>query len=160
MIIRQFEPKDAQNILDVYNYYIENTAFTFDIRPHTLSECAEWFSGFEKTYPCFVALQDGKLIGYACADEFCKKAAYASSVEVSVYLAPNNKAQGVGTNLYKALFPNLNQFHRAYAGITQPNLASVALHNKFGFISVGTFSQVGYKFDRYWDVIWYEKQLT
>jgi phosphinothricin acetyltransferase len=92
------------------------------------------------------------------------KPAYDTSVEVTIYLAPDAGGCGVGTRLYKALFEALadEDLHRAYAGIAQPerNEASVRLHERFGFRHVGTYREVGRKFGRYWDVAWYEKELS
>ena len=89
------------------------------------------------------------------------KPAYSTSVEVSVYCAPEAAGRGVGTLLYASLFEALagEDLHRAYAGITQPNEASVRLHARFGFRPIGMYEEVGRKFDRYWDVAWYEKKL-
>jgi phosphinothricin acetyltransferase len=82
-------------------------------------------------------------------------------VEVTVYCAPDAGGRGIGTLLYKSLFEALadEDLHRAYAGVTQPNEASVRHHTRFGFTHVGTYREVGRKFDAYWDVAWYEKPL-
>ncbi|WP_411135037.1 GNAT family N-acetyltransferase [Streptomyces sp. C10] len=104
---------------------------------------------------------DGALLGYATSSAFRPKAAYAPSVEVTVYCAPHAAGRGVGTLLYKALFEALadEDVHRAYAGIAQPNEASTRLHTRFGFRHIGTYTEVGRKFGRYWDVAWYQKDL-
>ncbi|MGW1978709.1 N-acetyltransferase family protein [Streptomyces sp. NPDC001889] len=103
----------------------------------------------------------GGLLGYATSSPLRPKAAYDTSVEVSVYCAPEAAGLGVGTLLYKSLFEALEgeDLHRAYAGITQPNEASTRLHTRFGFRPVGTYREVGRKFGRYWDITWYEKEL-
>ncbi|GES33835.1 N-acetyltransferase family protein [Streptomyces angustmyceticus] len=103
----------------------------------------------------------GALLGYATSSAFRPKAAYAPSVEVTVYCAPHAAGRGIGTLLYTSLFRALadEDVHRAYAGITQPNAASTRLHTRFGFRHVGTFTEVGRKFGRYWDVAWYQKDL-
>ena len=87
--------------------------------------------------------------------------AYATSVETSVYVADGWTGRGIGSSLYEFLFASLveEDLHRAYAGITLPNPVSVALHRRFGFEHVGTFREQGRKFDRYWDVAWFEKAL-
>ncbi|MGW3012297.1 N-acetyltransferase family protein [Streptomyces sp. NPDC001219] len=104
---------------------------------------------------------DGALLGYATSSAFRPKAAYGPSVEVTVYCAPDAGGRGIGTLLYKALFEALagEDVHRAYAGIAQPNEASQRLHARFGFRHIGTFTEVGRKFGRYWDVAWYQKDL-
>ncbi|WP_336052027.1 GNAT family N-acetyltransferase [Streptomyces sp. CA2R101] len=103
----------------------------------------------------------GALLGYATSSAFRPKAAYAPSVEVTVYCAPHAAGRGIGTLLYTSLFEALadEDVHRAYAGITQPNEASTRLHTRFGFRHIGTYTEVGRKFGRYWDVAWYQKDL-
>ncbi|WP_327703348.1 GNAT family N-acetyltransferase [Streptomyces decoyicus] len=104
---------------------------------------------------------EGALLGYATSSAFRPKAAYAPSVEVTAYCAPHAVGRGIGTLLYTALFEALadEDVHRAYAGITQPNEASTRLHTRFGFRHIGTYTEVGRKFGRYWDVAWYQKDL-
>lgn len=103
----------------------------------------------------------GQLLGYATSSQFRPRAAYRTSVEVSVYLAPGASGRGVGSLLYERLFAALEgqDLHRAYAGITVPNDASVRLHKRFGFELVGTYHEAGRKFGRYYDVQRYEKPL-
>lgn len=102
-----------------------------------------------------------RILGYATSGPHRPKPAYATSVETSVYVAHDAGRRGLGTLLYDALFHSLSgeDLHRAYAGITQPNEASVRLHTRFGFRHLGTFGEVGRKFGRYWDVAWYAKEL-
>lgn len=99
---------------------------------------------------------DGTVVGYATSSPHRPKAAYQTSVETSVYCDPEATGVGVGTALYESLFAALaaEDVHRAFAGITLPNVASVALHRRFGFAEVGVFAEVGRKFGRYWDVLW------
>ena len=101
--------------------------------------------------------------GYASSTQFRPKQAYDTSVETTVYLDPRHIGQGLGTKLHGTLIDLLTkerQVHRAYGGIALPNLASVALHERLGFQLVGTFKQVGYKFEGFLDVSWYEKDLS
>jgi phosphinothricin acetyltransferase len=92
---------------------------------------------------------------------FRERAAYSRSVETSVYLDPSMLGHGLGTALYAALLDELahEDVHRAYAGIALPNDASEALHRRLGFREVGTYTEVGRKFGRWWDVRWYERPL-
>jgi phosphinothricin acetyltransferase len=108
-----------------------------------------------------VAVSDGRVIGYACSSRFRHKAAYETSVETSIYLAPESVGRGAGSRLYEELFETLegDDVHRAYAGIALPNPASVALHERFGFKRVAHYTEQGRKFGRYWDVAWYERPL-
>lgn len=159
-LVRPLEPRDHRAIVALYNHYIEHTPITFDLEPYTEESRAPWFAQFDgDRWRCLVAEQAGTVIGYACSGQFRTKAAYASSVETSVYLHPDACGRGAGSALYEALFEVLEGtgVHRAYAGITQPNDASMRLHQRLGFKPCGTFREVGYKFDRYWDVAWLEK---
>ena len=99
--------------------------------------------------------------GRAHSGCFRKQAAYDPSLETSIYLDPSVTGRGLGTRLYQALFDDLvdSDFHVAVGGVTLPNTASVALHQHFGFQSVGIFREVGRKSDRYWDVQWFQKRL-
>ena len=103
----------------------------------------------------------GSISGYACTTPFKAKPAYGTSVESSVYVHPEAGRQGIGRRLYEALLPALGEHgvHRAYAGIALPNDASVRLHEHFGFKQVAHFHEVGYKFDRFWNVIWLERSI-
>jgi phosphinothricin acetyltransferase len=104
---------------------------------------------------------EGRLLGYAHSSRFRPKAAYDTSVECTVYVAPDAGGRGLGTLLYKHLFEALEgeDLHRAYAGITVPNEASVRLHHRFGFAWCGTYREAGRKFGRYHDVERFEKPL-
>jgi phosphinothricin acetyltransferase len=108
-----------------------------------------------------VAVSESVVIGFASSSRFRPKAAYETSIETSVYLAPESVGRGAGSRLYQALFKALEgeDVHRAYAGIALPNPASIGLHERFGFKRVAHFTEQGRKFGRYWDVAWYEKPL-
>jgi phosphinothricin acetyltransferase len=99
--------------------------------------------------------------GFATSSPHRLRRAYETSIETTAYVAPDATGLGVGTAMYTALFDAIagEDLHRAYAGITQPNAASVALHERFGFKRAGLYTEQGRKFDRYWDVAWYEKPL-
>jgi phosphinothricin acetyltransferase len=108
-----------------------------------------------------VAEEEGSgVLGYATTSRWRPKAAYDTTVESSVYCRPDAVGRGIGGTLYSALFESIGgeDVHRIVAGISQPNPASVALHLRFGFRQVGTFSSVGRKFGRYWDVAWFERK--
>lgn len=153
--IRAAEPADLPALLDIYNHYVLTTPVTFDIEPRTLEQRRAWFDQFSRQgrYRCFVAERRGRAIGWACSARFKEKAAYETTIETSVYLAPDAVGQGLGRALYAALFAALKDedIHRAFAGVTVPNDASVALHEKMGFECVGTYLEVGRKFGRFWD---------
>jgi phosphinothricin acetyltransferase len=106
-----------------------------------------------------VAEEDGLVIGYAGTTKFRVKPAYDTTVETTIYCSQEATGKGVGRMLYAALFEALagENINRIVAGYTLPNAASAKLHEHFGFKPVGIFSEVGFKFGRYWDVQWTEK---
>jgi phosphinothricin acetyltransferase len=161
--IRRAARTDLPALLDIYNHYVRNTHFTFDVEPRTLAQREDWFSHFgdRGRYQCFVAVEHGTAIGWSSSHRFKDRAAYDTSVETSVYLAPGAGGKGIGRKLYGALFEALarEDVHRAFGGIAQPNEASVAIHKAMGFTHVGTYQEVGRKFEKYWDVAWYQKAI-
>lgn len=162
--IRRAEQADLPALLDIYNHYVVHTPITFDLEPRTLAQRQEWFDGFGTNgrYQCFVAVRDGRAIGWACSARFKEKAAYDTSVETSVYIAPDATGRGIGRKLYSALFDHLSDkdIHRAFGGITMPNEASVGLHKAFGFEHVGTYAEIGRKFGKYWDVALFLRRMN
>ena len=163
-ILRSAQASDLPVLTDIYNYYVEHTAYTFDLDPWSLEQRESWLRGFGLSgrYRLLVAEVNGRVAGYASSARFHPKAAYESSVEVSVYLDGAFAGRGLGTLLYDRLFEELSgeDVHRAYAGITVPNPTSVALHEKFGFQLVARYDEAGRKFGRYWSVEWFEKRFA
>ncbi|MFC3572904.1 GNAT family N-acetyltransferase [Streptomyces yaanensis] len=163
--VRPGVENDLKALTDIYNHYVRETPITFDTASFTPEERRPWLLSHPEDGPhrLMVATptDSQEILGYATSSAYRAKPAYSTSVEVTVYLAPHATGRGVGTHLYKALFETLadEDLHRAYAGIAQPNEASVRLHERFGFRHVGTYREVGRKFGRYWDVAWYEKEL-
>ncbi len=161
--VRPAAEEDLKKLNDIYNHYVLETHFTFDIEPMTMERRREWFSHYASTgrYRLMVAVAGSSVVGFACSSRLRTKPAYETSVETTIYLAPEAVGHGVGSQLYDELFKSLRgeDVHRAYAGIALPNQASIALHERFGFKRVAHFTEQGRKFDRYWDVGWYEKQL-
>jgi phosphinothricin acetyltransferase len=161
--VRAATEADLDGLNDVYNEYVRTAHYTFDVEPMTADARREWFSHYGPAgrYRVFVAAAGDRAIGYASSSRYRLKAAYETSVETSIYLVAEATGLGIGAKLYAALFDGLRgeDVHRAYAGISLPNPASVALHEKFGFKRAGLYTEQGRKFDRYWDVAWYEKPL-
>ena len=138
-----------------------NTPVTFDIEPYTVERRAAWFSQFSSSgrYRLFVAEESGSVLGYAGTSRFRPKAAYETTVETSVYCAPDAVSKGIGSQLYRTLFDALRgeDIRMFVAGYTLPNPASAALHERFGFKRVGVFTENGRKCGCYWDVAWNER---
>lgn len=163
--VRPGSESDLEALTDIYNHYVRETPITFDTTIFTPEERRSWLLSHPEDGPYrLMVATDGdsqRILGYATSSPYRAKPAYATSVETSVYVAPDAGRRGIGTLLYDALFKALadEDVHRAYAGIAQPNEASERLHTRFGFRHVGTYREVGRKFGRYWDVAWYEKDL-
>ena len=162
--IRPARLEDLPALTAIYNHYIVHTPITFDLRPATPDERRPWFEDHSTTgrYRILVAeVAAGEVVGCASSSRWRPKAAYDTTVESSVYCHPDHTGKGIGTLLYTRLFTTLEgeNVHRVVAGITLPNPASVGLHERFGFRRVGDFTEVGFKFDRYWDVSWFERAL-
>ncbi len=165
LIIRPALLSDLPRMTEIHNHYVVNTHITFDIDPFTPEQRATWFHEHSAggRYRLLVAqTPDANVLGYATTGRFRTKAGYDTTVEVSIACDPKAAGQGIGTQLYQALFKLIAEedIHRIVAGIAQPNEASNALHEKFGFKKIGTFTAVGRKFDKYWDVLWMAKPVT
>jgi phosphinothricin acetyltransferase len=163
IIIRHAEARDLPSLLAIYNHYVADTHITFDIEPRTPDQRRAWLDGFAAAgrHQCFVAVADGEAVGWACSGKFKEKAAYDTSVETSVYVAPGHERKGLGRRLYQTLFDALakEDVHRAFGGIALPNEASIGLHLAMGFHHIGTYPEVGRKFGKFWDVAWFAKPL-
>jgi phosphinothricin acetyltransferase len=163
VIVRPATMDDLDAINDVYNHYVASAHYTFDLEPMSREARREWFTHYADRgrHRLFVALTESRVIGYASSSRFREKPAYQTSVETSIYVAPEAVGRGAGSRLYEELFRSLEgeDVHRAYAGVALPNPASIALHERFGFKRVALFTEQGRKFGRYWDVAWFEKPL-
>jgi phosphinothricin acetyltransferase len=160
--VRPATPEDLPAVVAIYNHYVLNTPATFEVAPVGVADRAEWFGEHSRggRHRLLVALgEDEAVLGWATTSPFRPRAAYATTVESSVYCRPEATGQGVGSTLYAALFEAIaaEDLERIVAGITLPNPASVALHRRFGFTPVGTFTRIGRKFGTYWDVAWFER---
>lgn len=162
--IRPAALDDLQALTDIYNHYIVNTAITFDLQTFTAAERRAWFDDHRASGPHRLLVasdESGRCLGYATSSRWRPKPAYNTTVEVSVYCHPEAVRKGCGTALYSALFASLEHedVRTLVAGISLPNPISLSLHEKFGFRLVGTFHSVGRKFDKFWDVAWFERPL-
>jgi len=156
IFIKNISNADIEAVNLLYNYYIRNTAFTFDINEKTLSEKKEWSKIFKKDspYQCIVAYENDILVGFASSRPFRDKEAYNSSIETSVYISHNYIGKGYGKLLMEDLFIKIDGYNvnRVYAFITEPNSASEKLHLLLGFKKIGVLNNVGKKFGKFWNV--------
>ncbi len=163
VMVRPALRTDLARLTEIYNHYVVTTPITFDLAPYKVEERANWFDEHNDgaRYRLFVAQEGGRVLGYAGTGRFRDKAAYDTTVEATIYCAPEATRRGIGKIIYRALFDALGNedINRIVAGITLPNDISIKLHERFGFTKVGVFSGNGRKFGRYWDVVWMERPL-
>ena len=162
-MIRAAKLEDAKQIAHIYNYYILNTLVTFEETEVSGEEMAlRILAVNEMELPWLVALEGELVAGYAYATKWKGRAAYRFSVESTVYLDPHYQGKGLGKSLYSALFNELHKkgVHAVMGGISLPNQASIALHEKFGMEKVAHFKQVGFKFGEWVDVGYWQRVLN
>jgi L-amino acid N-acyltransferase YncA len=149
---------DAARICDIYNHYVIETVVTFEEVPVQVEDMARRISDVTCRFPWLVHELGGVVCGYAYASPWKERSAYRHSVESTVYLAPEMTGQGIGTSLYSALLDALRatEVHCVVGGVSLPNPASAALHEKLGFNKVAHFREVGWKLGRWIDVGYWE----
>lgn len=159
---------DAERILEIYDYYVKNTAITFEYTTPTLEEFRGRMEEIMQKYPYLVAEKDGVIAGYAYAGAFVGRAAYDWSCETSIYLDKNARKCGIGKTLYAALEKELKEMGilNMYACIGYPaeedeylTKNSADFHSHIGFTQVGEFHKCGYKFGHWYNMIWMEKVI-
>ena len=157
-MVRQAKISDASQIADIYNYYVVNTIITFEMVPLTTADMSEKIAITIERYPWLVFEENDEILGYAYATEWKPRGAYKNSVESTVYLKSHLSGRGIGSKLYIELIFQLNKLniHSIIGGIGQPNEASIAFHEKLGFKKVAHFKEVGYKFDKWIDVAYWQ----
>ncbi len=163
-MIRPVEYSDAATIADIYNHYIDETIITFEYDRVDESEIQSRIStivdgGFP--YIVYADPDSGEVIGYAYAGQWRKRIAYRFVVESAIYLRKGHEGKGIGRKLYTQLFELLREknFRSVVAGISLPNESSVAAHKAMGFRHVGVFEKVGFKFDKWIDVDFWQLDL-
>lgn len=161
-MIRRSHASDAPFVAAIYNHYVTSSIVTFELEPVTDDEMRNRMDAIAINYPYLVYEEDGVVLGYAYATQWKARQAYQHSVESSVYLHHGAIGKGVGSMLYAMLLDKLKamSIHAVIGGISLPNDASVALHEKFGFEKIGQFKQVGRKFNRWIDVGYWELILS
>ena len=168
IMIREATTEDAERLAEIYSYYVKNTAITFEYDVPSKGEfCSRIRNTLEK-YPYLVLENDGIIYGYAYAGAFHSRAAYAHCCELSIYLDVNAKGNGYGRLLYEALEHELRSkgILNLYACIASPIVEdqyltnnSEQFHHHLGFIRIGEFHKCGYKFGRWYNMIWMEKLI-
>jgi phosphinothricin acetyltransferase len=160
--IRDADPeRDAAACAAIYAPAVEGSVTSFELRAPAAEEIAARMRLYQGTHPWLVAEGGGEVVGYAYACEFNPRPAYRWSAAVSVYIAAGERGRGRGRALYEELFARLRRqgIRMACAGITLPNPASVALHERLGFQPVGVLREIGWKEGEWLDVGWWQLEL-
>ncbi len=161
-MIRTAKPSDAPALSEIYNYYVLNTVATFEELAVSPTQMRQRLAdNLDADLPWLVVEKDQQVVGFAYASKWKGRTAYRYSVEVTVYLSHSMTSKGFGSALYTKLFDSLRgkSIHAVLAGISLPNDASIALHEKFGMSKVAHFEEVGHKFDNWVDVAYWQGKL-
>jgi L-amino acid N-acyltransferase YncA len=163
VLIRHADPAaDAAVCAAIYAPYVNDTVISLEEVPPTTEQMGHRIARITERYPWLVAEDDGEIAGYAYASPHRERAAYRWASDVTVYLSPAHFRRGIGSALYTALF-DLLVFQGVYvacAGVTLPNEGSVGLHESMGFLPVGVYRRVAWKFGSWHDVGWWQLQLV
>ena len=167
--IRTASVEDAAELLELYSHYVRRTAISFEWEVPSLEEFQGRVRRTLEQYPYLTARQDGKLLGYAYAGPFVGRAAYGWSAELTIYLAPESAKRGIGRALYEALERALAEMGvcNLYACVGVPaeeedeylTFNSAQFHAHMGFVQCGEFHRCGYKFGRWYSMVWMEKLI-
>jgi len=157
-MIRDITINDSKEVAGIYNFYIINTSITFEENPVSEDEMKNRIKSHNVNLPWIVYEENSEILGYAYATEWKSRSAYKFSVESTVYLKQGRQGKGLGTKLYQELLQRIEcrNVHVVIGGIALPNKPSIALHEKLGFEKVAQFKEVGFKFEKWIDVGYWE----
>lgn len=168
--IRVIEDHDIHSCLNIYNYYVNNSAITFATKEPSIEEFSALVNDTKCSFPFLVVASKGKILGYTYAHQLGSRGAFCHSVELSIYLSHNVRTLGLGSKLYEVMERLLVQqgILNLYASIATPvdkedeylTCASLKFHQKLGFKVVGTLTKCGYKFGRFYNLTWAEKLIA
>ena len=161
MMIRPVQLSDAAVIRAIYQPYVTETAITFEVDVPTVQEFESHITKTLTQFPYLVAEVDGKVVGYAYASTYYARAAYDWTTELSIYVSKEARGHGIGSDLYTALEEELQArgYLRFLACIAVPNEASISMHEKRGYVQVAHFPKIGYKFNKWHDIVWMQKTI-
>ncbi len=166
--IRSARVSDAPALVEIYRPYVEETAITFEYKTPSVKEFQRRIELISEKHPYLVLEENGEILGYAYASSLSPRPAYDWSVEMSIYITQKSRHSGLGKALYVALEEALQKqgIKNLYACITYPEEGdpyvtrnSVNFHTHMGYHIAGTFHQCGYKFHRWYDIVWMEKVM-
>ncbi|MCC7520290.1 MAG: N-acetyltransferase [Flavobacteriaceae bacterium] len=159
--IRTVQPDDVVEIAAIYNTYIVDSIITFETEKVTATDILQRIQKVTQLYDWLVLIENGMLVGYAYYTSFRERKAYEHTVESTIYLKSGSSGKGMGSDLYTALLERIKNkgFREVMGVIALPNPESTRFHEKLGFKNMGVLKNVGFKFDTYLDVAFYQKTL-
>jgi L-amino acid N-acyltransferase len=160
--IRLAADSDLETINDIYNYYVSHSTCTYQEQPETLEGRRQWFAEHSDKYPVTVAQADDQILGWGSLSRFRPRSAFRNTVENAIYIRHDLHRRGIGSLILQDLIDRARAigYHAIIAGVDGEQAASLALHAKFGFQMVARLKEVGFKFDRWLDVIYMELLLA
>lgn len=152
---------DLAAINDIYNFYVLHSTTTYQVEPETIDDRHRWFAARGPQHPVIVAERDERIVGWGSLSRYHARAAYARTVENSVYVHHEHQRTGVGSAILADLIERASILghHTIIAGIDADQAASIALHARFEFVRVGHMKEVGRKFERWLDVVYMQRML-
>lgn len=161
--MRPARREDCPGILAIYNHAVLHTAASYDEEPRTLEDRERWLAEHQREgYPVLVATEADKLLGWGALHPFGTRSGFRFTVEDSVYVAQEARGHGIGSRLLSTLVAAAVErgSHAIIAAIDAENIPSIRLHGRCGFVEVGRFREVGFKFGRWRDVVYLERLLA
>lgn len=161
MIVTKISKEDYQQVLDIYNYYIENTTSTFEIEKLNLLEFSKRIESIKEKYPYLVIKDDDVVLGYGYLNYFNERKAYDITCDLSIYINPKICHNGLGSKLWIYLLAEAKKMglRNIISIITLENDASINFHKKLGFKEVGRLNDVGIKFNRQLDICYFQYKI-
>ena len=168
MIIREVQIEDAERLVEIYSHYVLNTAVSFEYEVPSVAEFRQRIEKMTSKYPYLVCLKDNKIVGYVYAGDYSSRSAYSWTAAMSIYVDKDYRRQGIGSLLYKEIEPELKTMGivnllagTAYCEPEDEYLthASSCFHMSQGYSEVAHMKKIGKKFDRWYDLKWYQKSI-
>ena len=159
ILLRQAAADDLEAINDIYNHYVLHSTCTYQEEPETIEARQQWFDDHRpEQHPAIVAVLNGKIVGWGSVSAYHSRCAYRHTAEISIYVQHEHHRRGIGSAILDDLMARARNigYHAVIAAIDGDQKASITMHIRFGFIEVGHFQQVGFKFGRWLDVIYLE----
>ena len=168
LIIREVRPEDAERLVEIYSYYVLNTAVSFEYAVPSTEEFIRRIEKITSKYPYLVCLEDDKIVGYVYAGEYSSRSAYSWTAAMSIYVDKDYRRQGIGSAMYEAIEPKLKEMGivnllagTAYCETEDEYLThdSCRFHLCQGYSEAAHFKKIGKKFGRWYDLKWYQKVI-